>query len=160
MDNHHSKTGPNEIAALAAALFSQGLCCSESVLAAVAESYGLKSELIPRIATGFCGGIARTGNVCGAVTGAVMAISLLTGRNKPSDSRELNHKLIQEIVREFEVRFGTVLCRELIGCRLDTPEGHRHFVEQNLRAKCAVFTREAARMAAEALTAVKERFMT
>ncbi len=146
-------TKPNQVAERAVELFNQGLCCSESVLQAVAESCGIRSELIPKIATGFCGGIARTGNMCGAVTGAVMAVSLLTGRNSPTEPRELNHKLIQQLVRDFEARFGTTMCRDLIGCRLDTPEGHRYFVEHSLRTKCAVFTREAARMAAEVLAA-------
>lgn len=143
----------NKVAQRAEELFHSGLCCSESVLQAVAESRGIKTELIPRIATGFCGGIARTGNVCGALTGAVMAISLVTGRNSPTEPRELNHKLIQQLVRDFEARFGTTICSNLIGCRLDTPEGHRYFVENNIRAKCAVFTREAARMAATLLEA-------
>lgn len=141
----------NKVAQRAEELFQSGLCCSESVLQAVAESRGIKSELIPRIATGFCGGMARTGNVCGALTGAAMAISLVTGRNNPTEPRELNHKLIQQLVRDFEARFGSVLCRALIGCRLNTPEGHRYFVEHNLRAKCAGFVRDAARMASEAL---------
>lgn len=143
----------NKVAQRAEELFQSGLCCSESVLQAVAESRGIKSELIPKIATGFCGGIARTGNMCGALTGAMMAISLVTGRNSPTEPRELNHKLIQQLMRDFEARFGTTICRDLIGCRLDTPEGHRYFVEHNLRAKCAGFVQEAGRMASEALTA-------
>lgn len=142
---------PNQVAECAAELFSKGFCCSESVLQAVAKSYGIESELIPKIATGFCGGIARTGNVCGAVTGGVMAISLVTGRDNPSGPRELNQRLIQQLLNKFEMRFGAVVCQQLIGCRLDTPEGHRYFVDNNIRAKCAVFTREAARITAEAL---------
>lgn len=142
---------PGDVAERAAELFNKGFCCSESVLQAIAQGQGIQSDLIPRIATGFCGGIARTGNVCGALAGAVMALSLFTGRDRPTDPRDENCKLIQQVVRQFETRFGTVLCRDLIGCRLDTPEGHRYFVENNLRAKCLVFTREAARMAAEAL---------
>lgn len=34
------------------------------------------SEIVPRIAFGFAGGIGNTGAVCGAVAGAVMAIGL------------------------------------------------------------------------------------
>lgn len=151
MNDFHLGSGADEVAERAAALFNHGLCCSESVLQAVAESCGIKSELIPRIATGFCGGIARSGDVCGAVTGGVLAISLLTGRSSPGEPREQNHRLIQEFVHRFRAQFGTSICRELIGCRLDTPDGHRYFVENNLRARCAVFTREAARIVAELL---------
>ena len=61
-------------------LFNSGFYCAESVLMAIAESRGIRSDLIPRIATGFCSGMARTGGQCGAVSGAMMGISLATGR--------------------------------------------------------------------------------
>ena len=54
-----------QVAQRSEALFQQGFCCAESVLQAIAESRGIQSELIPRIATGLCGGIAKTGGVCG-----------------------------------------------------------------------------------------------
>ena len=37
----------------------EGLLCAESVLNTVSDEAGIISPLIPRIATGFCGGIAR-----------------------------------------------------------------------------------------------------
>ena len=52
-------------------LFRSGFFCAESVLQAIAESLDIRSDLIPRIATGFCSGVARTGGMCGAVSGAV-----------------------------------------------------------------------------------------
>ncbi len=51
-------------------LFRQGLFCAESVLQAVAESQNIENDLIPRIATGFCSGVARTSCLCGAASGA------------------------------------------------------------------------------------------
>jgi hypothetical protein len=45
-------------------LFRSGFFCAESVLLAIAESQGIESDLIPRIATGFCSGISRTGGAC------------------------------------------------------------------------------------------------
>jgi len=41
--------------------FESGLYCAESVLQAIADECNLSSEYIPRIATGFCGGMALTG---------------------------------------------------------------------------------------------------
>ena len=67
-------------------LFESGFYCAESVLLAIAEATGIQSDFIPKIATGFCGGISRTCSVCGAATGAIMAINLFTGRNSPTDS--------------------------------------------------------------------------
>ena len=115
---------------------------------AIAESRGIKSELIPRIATGLCGGIARTGGICGAVSGGVLAINLLAGRDRADQSRDGNVRLVRAFLGEFETKFGTTNCERLIGCRLDTPEGQRFFEENQLREKkCQEFTTEAAGMA-------------
>lgn len=133
-------------------LFQQGFCCAESVLQAIAESRGINSELIPRIATGLCGGIAKTGGICGAVSGGVLAINMLAGRNSAAQSTEANVRLVRAFLSEFETKFGTTQCERLIGCRLDTPEGQRFFKENKLREqKCQMFTKEAAGMASAIL---------
>lgn len=132
-------------------LFEQGLCCAESVLQAVAESRGIQSDLIPRIATGLCAGIACTGGICGAVSGGVLAISLVTGRGNAKESRDDNQRLVRLFLSECEKKFGSTNCEKLIGCRLDTPEGQRHFKEHHLREKCAGFTRDAAWLASDLL---------
>ena len=114
---------------------------------AVAESRGIQSELIPRIATGLCGGIGATGSLCGAVTGGVLAINVVTGRSSPGQSMETNFRLVRAFLGDFEKRFGTTACEQLIGCRLGTPEGQRFFKENKLReTRCLVLAREAAGM--------------
>ncbi len=72
--------------------------------------------MIPRIATGFCSGISRTGGMCGAVSGAIMGIDLVTGRNSPAESLEANYALIQKLISRFEKQYGSVNCRQLLGC--------------------------------------------
>ncbi len=122
------------------------------MLQAVAESRNIHSELIPKIATGLCGGIGRTGGICGAVSGGVLGINLVAGRSQPSQSPETNHRLVRSFLGQFEARFGTIACERLIGCRLDTPEGQRFFKENKLReTKCQMFTEEAAGMASALL---------
>lgn len=142
---------PDEVAQRSGELFTQGLCCSESVLQAVAESRGIQSELIPKIATGLCGGIARSGNICGAVSGGVLAIGLCFGRSQPGQSPEETIRRVRAFLAKCEQCFGSANCERLIGCRLDTPEGQQFFKEHKLREKCAGFTRGAAQMAVEAL---------
>lgn len=142
---------PDQTAQRSGELFEQGLCCAESVLQAVAESRDVRSDLIPRIATGLCAGISRTGGICGAASGGVLAISMVTGRSCASDSREENYRLTRAFLSEFEAKFGSPNCEKLIGCRLDTSEGLQFFKEHNLRQKCVGFTREAARMASALL---------
>jgi hypothetical protein len=70
-----------------------------SVLLAIAESRGIQSDLIPGLATGFCSGMVRTGGRCGAVGGAMLGISLTTGRRSAIETTDRNYALIQ--VRTF-----------------------------------------------------------
>lgn len=136
-------------------LFESGYYCAESVLLAVAESQGLKSDLIPKIATGFCGGIARTSGMCGAVSGAIMAINLSTGRTSPEQSVKDSYLAVQKFLEKFGDKYGSTHCGQLLGCNLATPEGQQRFKENRLVEKCKDFTTEAARMAV--LTLAEER---
>jgi hypothetical protein len=58
----------------AAALFSQGLSCSQAVFSEYAGEYGLDKDAASKIASGFGGGMGRMGLTCGAVTGAYIVI--------------------------------------------------------------------------------------
>jgi C_GCAxxG_C_C family probable redox protein len=128
-------------------LFQSGYYCAESVLLAVAESKGMDYEVIPRIATGFCGGMARTCGMCGAVTGGVMAISLLLGRNTPTESVLPTYNLVRKLLDMFEARFGSTNCRDLINCDLGTEEGQNYFEANNVGEQCTRYTEEATRIA-------------
>jgi C_GCAxxG_C_C family probable redox protein len=128
-------------------LFRSGFFCAESVLLAIAESQGIQSDLIPRIATGFCSGISRTGGLCGAVSGAIMGINLVAGRNSPAESIELSYSLTQELISRFERQYGSVNCRQLIGCDLAAEAGQRYFMENNLMEHCLQYAEEATSMA-------------
>ncbi len=128
-------------------LFDSGYYCAESVLLAIAEAKGIQSTLIPKIATGFCSGMSRTGGQCGAVSGAIMGLSLLTGRSSPEDSVEENYVMARRLIDIFERRFGSTNCRQLIGCDLSTEEGQETFRSNNLIEECKRFTEEATRMA-------------
>jgi C_GCAxxG_C_C family probable redox protein len=116
-------------------------------LLSVAEGKSIQSELIPRIATGFCGGIARTSGICGAVSGAVMAISIYYGRSLPDEPIDKSYIPIQKIIELFENKFGSTKCRELTGCDLGTEEGRRRFSAMNILETCRGYTEEATKMA-------------
>lgn len=117
------------------------------MLLSVTESQGIQSDLIPRIATGFCGGIARTSSICGAVSGAIMAVNLCYGRMEAGNSTEKNYAKVRELIGLFEAQFDTVNCRELTGCDLATREGQQLFKANNIIARCKHFSQEATRMA-------------
>jgi C_GCAxxG_C_C family probable redox protein len=128
-------------------LFKSGFFCAESVLSAIAESQGIQSDLIPRIATGFCSGISRTGGICGAVSGAIMGINLVVGRNSSTESIEFSYALTQKLINLFEKKYGSANCRQLIGCDLATEAGQRYFLENNLMEHCLEYAQGATSMA-------------
>jgi len=128
-------------------LFRSGFFCAESVLLAIAENRGIQSDLIPKIATGFCSGLSRTGSMCGAVSGAIMGINLIAGRSSPSESIEYSFTLTQKLISRFEKQYGSVNCRQLIGCDLATESGQRHFLENHLMESCLQYAEGATLMA-------------
>jgi len=128
-------------------LFKSGFFCAESVLLAIAESQGIQSDLIPRIATGFCSGMSRTGGMCGAVSGGIMGIGLVAGRDSPDESLEPAYALVQKLISAFEKQYGSVNCRQLIGCDLSTEAGQRYFMENNLMERCLQCAADATSMA-------------
>ncbi len=129
--------------------FNSGYGCAESILMAVAESKGIRSDLIPRIATGFCGGIAHSGGMCGAVTGAVMAINLLSGRDHAGDSKTDNYQVINAFLDQFKARFEDLTCPGLTGVDLATQEGHDQYNDKGIHTRCTEFVVEATRLVLE-----------
>jgi C_GCAxxG_C_C family probable redox protein len=113
----------------------------------VAESKDIQSELIPKIVSGFCGGVARTCGVCGAVSGTVMAINIFFGRSTPDVPYEKSYVPVQKFIKSFNDKYGSTNCKELIGVDLGTEEGRKYFYVNNLRKRCKNFTEEATRMA-------------
>ena len=128
-------------------LFDSGFYCAESVLLAIAEANGIVSDVIPRIATGFCGGISRTSGICGAVSGAIMGINLVTGRISPEETVDKSYRLTKRLIELFERKFGFSNCQKLTGYDLDTEEGLQAFQESGRIEQCKEYTEEAARIA-------------
>lgn len=109
------------------------LYCAESVLRAVSEAEGVVSELIPRIATGFCSGMARTGGLCGAVAGGIMAISLVHGRDCGDDSVQPTYDRVVVLRKAVEEVWGSINCHALTACDFNTPEGQERFRQGGIK---------------------------
>ena len=80
--------------------FKQGLNCSECVMTAFLNHFdtGLPKEVV-KLATGFGGGMGHTKNTCGAITGAVMALSAIVGRENPL-AKETAGERIKELQQD------------------------------------------------------------
>ncbi|NOY97658.1 MAG: C_GCAxxG_C_C family protein, partial [Chloroflexi bacterium] len=120
-----------------------------------APDLGLSEESAIKIAAAFGGGMARQGEVCGAVSGALMALGLKYGHASPENRDEVNG-IGGTFMRRFEERNGSILCRELLGCAIDTPEGLQQARERGVfAAVCPKAVRVAAQLVAESLDSGK-----
>jgi C_GCAxxG_C_C family probable redox protein len=90
--------------------------------------------------------MARTGGTCGAVTGALMVIGLKHAKTRKDDddSRELAYALAQDLMDAFQTRNGSLLCREILGVDVSTPEGMAEVRKRDLfRTVCPKFVKDA-----------------
>ena len=131
---------------------ASGLYCAESVVLALAKAQGVESALLPKMATAFCSGMSRTCGHCGALTGAVMGVSLAFGRSKAGEPMDGLYAATQKLVHEFEQAFGARNCNDLLQCDLGTAEGRARFREKSLHERCAKYTAKAAEIAARIIS--------
>ena len=98
-------------------LFKEGYNCSQSVFAAFADKYGIDQELALRLSASFGGGMGRMREVCGAVSGMLLAAGLETGAVDGSDreGKAANYKEVQTLADLFREENGSIICRELLG---------------------------------------------
>jgi len=99
--------------------------CSQSVLLSIQEELGLGDLEAFKAATVFGGGVARSGETCGALIGALMALGLVIGREQMEDTeayrraiepaREIQRRFQEELKRQLQFRedLKTTLCKEI-----------------------------------------------
>lgn len=101
----------------AQALFEEGYNCAQSVAAAFAEEMGLSREEVLRLSSPFGGGMGRLREVCGAVSGMLLAAGMLYGYDTPADwqVKRDTYAMVQELAARFREKNGSIICRELLG---------------------------------------------
>lgn len=115
------------------AYFAQGFNCAQAVFASFAYKLGLNEEQALKIGGCFGSGM-RKGEVCGACTGALMALGLKYGQCEVADveSKQNTNNIAVEFLEAFEKENGSYMCKELLGCDISTPEGVQFAIENNL----------------------------
>jgi C_GCAxxG_C_C family probable redox protein len=134
-------------------LFGNGLNCSQAILTAFGEPFGVDPESAKKLGRPWGGGVGRMGQICGAVTGAIALLGYAqNGARDESEARNDICASIQELVGRFEERNGTSVCRELLGADFSTEEGQRKIKEEMLVKKlCPKFVEDASAILAELL---------
>jgi C_GCAxxG_C_C family probable redox protein len=143
--------------------------CSQVVVKALMDHLDMYSQEVFRAATPFAAGVARKGEQCGALTGALLAIGLCGGRNdfreagQPREFGESPYSKTQDLAGEmfdkFKEFWGTTKCfdiqEKLVGKRLDVKDLEvKKMVESGeyfdvLSKKCCNVSALAAKIAAE-----------
>lgn len=96
-------------------LFKNGFNCSQAVVGAFAGDIGLDGRTAMKISAGFGGGVGRTGEICGALSGAAIVAGMLYGATEGRDAESKAHTYeeIQRVLKAFKDKNGFVTCREL-----------------------------------------------
>ena len=133
---------------LAVSRFKEGLSCSQAILLTYGEQLGIDQTMALKISASFGGGMARMGEVCGAVTGAFMVLGLKYAKDK--ESKEKLYALVNEFAEKFKTRNGSILCKELLGCNIGTVAGMKAVKEKGLiDTLCPKLVRDAAEILEE-----------
>ena len=133
---------------------AEGFSCAQALLAVYGPELGMDRETALRVAGGFGGGMGRMAGICGAVTGAFMVIGLVHGMTKKGDlpQKERSYETIRQFAEKFKARNRTLVCRELMGVDVSTPEGFAESKANNIaRTVCPKFVRDAAEILEEIL---------
>jgi C_GCAxxG_C_C family probable redox protein len=131
-----------------------GFSCAQALLAVYGPEQGVDRETALKIAGGFGGGMGRMAGTCGAVTGAFMVIGLIHSMTKKGDlpQKELSYEYIRKFAETFRKRNGSLVCRELMGVDVSTPEGFAESKAKNIaRTVCPKYVQDAAEILEELL---------
>jgi C_GCAxxG_C_C family probable redox protein len=122
----------NENQGKALDFYRSGFNCAQAVFAAYAPLLGLDENSALKVCGGFGGGMGRLGEVCGVLTGAFMLAGLKHGKTRQEN--------------------GSIHCRELLGCDLNSEAGRAAFKAQDMRRlKCEQYVADAAALVEELL---------
>jgi C_GCAxxG_C_C family probable redox protein len=128
--------------------------CAQAIFSTYGLHFGsgkIDFDTCMKIASAFGGGINLTGNVCGAVTGALMALGLKFGGNPQEDEAAI---VSTQFIDEFTSLNGSIICSELSGHDFDdlasqdltTEEDVKQVFESDTFKKCMKCVDDAARL--------------
>lgn len=103
----------------ASQLFREGCNCAQAVFLAYMDMTGMDRDTAMKVSASFGGGIGRLREVCGGVSGAVMALGAICAPTDPTDqaAKAEHYRRVQLLASRFKERNSTIICRELLGAK-------------------------------------------
>ncbi|WP_028974467.1 C-GCAxxG-C-C family protein [Spirochaeta cellobiosiphila] len=115
--------------------FDTSTNCAQSVAIAFEDLIPLSSRDILHMASSFGAGMGGLQSVCGALTGAFMVTGFVSPLPETPEDKVQQKLIIHDLASRFEKRTGTMLCKELVQCDLNTEEGQAYFKEKGIKQK-------------------------
>lgn len=105
--------------------------CAETTLVVLQQAFGLPEATDSSPAMALNGGVAWRGGICGAISGAAMAVGRLAGQRiaDHKEAKRVARGIIASLMEDFVHKHGGVNCSDLIGLDITTEEGHAAFIE-------------------------------
>lgn len=96
---------------------NKGYNCAQAVACTYCDLVGIDEETMFRMTEGLGLGMGGMQGTCGAVTGACILAGMKnsTGNLEQPDSKASTYKLSRELVRQFEEKNQSSICKELKG---------------------------------------------
>ncbi|HRW13009.1 MAG TPA: C-GCAxxG-C-C family protein [Syntrophomonas sp.] len=136
--------------------FADSGSCSQAIVLSFGPELGLPPEIAIKTAAAFGGGIARSGELCGALSGALMVIGLTRVATPGKEHNEVIYELGQEFLQRFHNRIGSTVCRDLLGADLSTAEGRQKARREDLFVlRCTNYVKAAAEILEEMLPVIR-----
>lgn len=129
----------------AVSMLQNGFNCSQAVFSVFADTLHLDKELALKIGSGFGGG-AGNGELCGAVSGALMVLGMKDGHYIQGDHerKARAYGLAKEFTDRFREAQGDIVCRTLLGNDPSKPDEHKIIAEKGLfTTECPKFVASA-----------------
>jgi C_GCAxxG_C_C family probable redox protein len=103
--------------------YANGFHCAESIVNTINEILPGKNHNFCKAASGFCGGIgACKQEVCGALSGGIIALGSIYGRQVGSVDNSKLVSLSSKFRQIFNAEFGATVCQNVIA-NLENLEG-------------------------------------
>lgn len=129
--------------------FKEGYNCAQSVVIAFSDMTGLDKETSAKYSSSFGGGMGRLREICGAVSGMFMVLSVVEGYSSPTANTEKmeQYAKLQSLAEEFKKKNGSYICRDLLeDTTSTTPKPEMRTAEYYQKRPCEELVGDATEM--------------
>lgn len=134
-------------------LFREGCNCAQAVFLAYSDLTGMDRDTAIKAAASFGGGMGGLREVCGALSGAIMALGLICAPTDPTDhdKKAEHYRRVRVLAEKFKNKHNTIICRELLGDQAKSQVPAKRTDEYYQKRPCDQFVYDSAEALEEVL---------